>query len=305
MGEGDVAAERTVAATGAAGEPLDVYLPPDVRTLPIPEGEAIAAEFMLVRDRYVGKRAAPLWALPDTPVRVVEALEIRQQREQSLNPVRAQREFEDAILDLQAFVADEAAHAVEARHHGVSAAGQVTGRDLREIDRQTRALIVTRHSVVTSMLRGDINLLGNENALEDLDIRIGEARRSWEAVTRYRDEQAGGIASILIWPVLMSAGGLTAFVIGLGDLFGLVVSVVAGFGAAAVVAPYWGAGSGRLIGAMERWGLRQSLPAVRSAARFTAAVIWVLLLFVAPFVAGLAVAWLTGFLEPVFAYLDS
>jgi hypothetical protein len=251
------------------------YLPPEERMLSEADGVAVAYRFLSVRDRYAGKSAAPISTLPGTPEEVAEALvHYRDARFDTLSEDEQRdrwKSFERAVMDLQLFVTDE---------------------ELTAIDRMAEDALDAlkwRQAAVASMIRDDPNVLGNHNALRDIDVRIGEAARSYDAIRGYRDRQASGFASMLAWPIVTPIGGVIGAlvagwtVVGVGGAVGL---GLAGF----LFGPFWGALVGELSRLFGRLARGSKSASAHRAFEAVGGALSLGLLVGGPFVAGFALA---------------
>jgi hypothetical protein len=188
------------AADDALVEGSGAYVPaPD--PMPKDKADAVADAFYRVRDRFAGRRAAPLSALDHDAATIATALSSVAIHAEDLPDAEGMPVVKRAghgFVDLQAFTTDAEVQAIDA----VSPPSAIVGADVRALADAAIDGIQIRQAVATQLLRNDINALGNRHALREVDIRIGAAERSLAAVAMYRERQAGGIASLLLAPLI-------------------------------------------------------------------------------------------------------
>lgn len=171
--------------------PDDTAILPDRQAEPLEPVElrALVRAFEMVCARAKGRHAAPASWLPGSPRRVATALDLALEDAAERLDWSATRHLREALVDLQAFVPDDEAAAAEGfatgNHGPMARLGEAA------LDRVHHA-----QAIVIAMLRDEDTAGGAYNALRDMDggIRIGYARRSLEAVDRYKVAQALGLA---------------------------------------------------------------------------------------------------------------
>ena len=161
---------------------------------------------------------------------------------------RVRRARED-LVDLQAFVADDEVVAAETRSRQAarSALGSSLGLDP----------IRWAQANVISMLREDDRVLGAYNAHADIDVVIGEARRSLEAVDRCKETQVSGFAAMVYWPVGLLIGLVVGtLAAGVSVIAIVVVAGIAIAGYGLYLAPAFGIAVGTLSSRIDRLAMR-------------------------------------------------
>jgi hypothetical protein len=184
------------------------YLPDNSPIEPA-EAEQLVDAFLRVCERFVGQTAAPESALPAPATRIATALASEAASADEVDGESALIIYQtavEALIDLQAFVPDDAASAVERQLSKRS-----DGRDTRSdgdsrLATETLERIRTAQAAAIQWIRDDVSVVGNENALRDLVPVIGDARRALDAVDRYREVQSGAMIMLFVWPVSAGAG---------------------------------------------------------------------------------------------------
>jgi hypothetical protein len=162
---------------------------PDIGDMPLTAIEAsdLAGRFRSLRDEQRGTVVAPRSMLPGEPGRVAAALmsdATARQHGLTGKPLRAdQREVAEAMVDLQSFRPDDEATLI--------LAGAKTADAIDAAER-----LMTARAAVIAWIRDDPSVVGNRNALRDLELRIGDGRRALDAVNGYREKQAFGFLAM-------------------------------------------------------------------------------------------------------------
>lgn len=260
------------------------YLPGDfeVEGLGLDDARRIVGVFDEVRARAAGRRAAPLSWLPEPGGRVATALSMLAFAEENWPALRGYRE---AFVDLQAFVPDEDAAAVEA--------SLVRPGDDEAIDRRAGEVLVSirrAQAVAISSLRDDDRVLGAYNALGDIDIVIGRAQRSLGAVDRYKETQTLGITSLATWPAGLAIGGVVGLIVtGVSIMAVIVLALLAVAGWVAALGPLYAYAVGTTGSRLDRLAMRLNWGPAVMVGRFAAQGLETLLFFGGPVVIGFAV----------------
>ncbi len=196
------------------------------------------------------------------------------------------RHAREALVDLQAFVPDEVVVAAETRSRQEGRSSHESPWDLEPI-RKAQASVI-------SMLREDDRVLGAYNALADIDVVIGEARRSLEAVDRYKETQVSGFAAMVYWPVGLLiglvAGTLAA---GVSVVAIVVVAGVAIAGYTRYLAPAFGMAVGTLSSRIDRLAMRANQRVLLGVGRVLATLTWLAVFFGVPIAIGLTIVILS------------
>lgn len=246
----------------------------DAEGLDPAEAERLVSAFEAVRRSAAGRHAAPASWLPAPGKRVATALDISLDRANDDEEWPAIRGLREAILDLQAFLPDDEAAAAEA-----------AVRRPEALDR-----VRWSQAVVISMLRNDERVIGAHNALADIDIVIGQAQRSLEAVDRYKEAQMSGIAALVYWPAGL-LGGLILGTLIAGLSVVAVTSVVLLAVAAWILAlgPGFGWAVGSISSRIDRLAMRSDSLAVVRVGRWASTGVWLILFLGIPPAMGLAI----------------
>lgn len=251
------------------------------------EADRLAERFDEVRLKAAGRHAVPQSWLPVSSSRVAMALDLVHARlleteDRSSNPWPAIRNMQEAIVDLQAFLPDEDAAAAEAP----------ASRVATEAQRQA-ALDQVRwaQAIVISMLRADEKVLGAHVALEGIDITIGSARRSLQAVDRYKQAQALAIPGMVLFPACLLVGLILGGVLFGISLSAVIIVVMLGIGSI-YLGPAYGWRIGELSSDLDQLALRQDRAATVRLGRKAAGVITSLLFLGGPIVISLAIVWI-------------
>lgn len=174
-------AERTVGAD-------PIYPDPDGKPLEADEARVLARRFRTLRDEHLGASVAARSLLPDDPGRVAAAIftegVARMDGLTGDDLVAAQRELAEAMVDLQSFRPDDQATLI------LSGSASPDAAEALDWLRTARASII-------AAIREDPNVTGGRNALRDVEIRIGDARRALDAVNGYREKQAFGFLAMI------------------------------------------------------------------------------------------------------------
>lgn len=257
----------------------------DAEGLDPAEADRLVSAFEAVRRRAAGRHAAPSSLLPASGKRVATALDMRLVRAEEDEDWPAIRGLREAILDLQAFLPDEEAAAAEA-------AVRQPDRMLPEGDPGSAALgrVCWSQAIVISMLRDDERVIGAHNALADIDLVIGQAQRSLEAVDRYKTAQTSGIAALVYWPAGL-LGGLILGTLIAGPSVVAVASVVmlAVAGWAVALGPGFGWAVGSISSRIDRLAMRSDSQSVVRVGRWAATAVWLILFLGIPPSVGLVI----------------
>jgi len=227
----------------------------DIAPMELDEADVLADRFDAVRHRAAGRHAAPRSWLPASTTQVATALDLvhfRLMEEGGLTSEvwAAIRNVRAAIVDLQAFLPDDDAVAAEACATRQETADRERGRAGLERIRWAQAIVI-------SMLRDDDRVLGAHVALEDVDITIGSAAGSLDAVDRYKEAQMGGIGGIVIFPLSLAAGLILGIAVGGFTLAAAVIGVMLA-AASIYLGPAYGWAVGTMSSRMDRVALRMS-----------------------------------------------
>jgi len=95
----------------------------------------------------------------------------------------AQRELAETLVDLQSFRPDAQAALILADPPTSETAA-------------AQAALLTARAAMIEWIRDDPSVTGNRNALQGLDLRIGDGRRALDAVNDYRGKQAFGLLAM-------------------------------------------------------------------------------------------------------------
>src|SRR4051794_41160299 len=212
------------------------------------QSRALAEQFEPVRQRARGLAAAPASWLPAAIDDLGSALRTSLGR----NPDRQLLlRTKEAMIDLQAFGPDAAAHAAQRVH-----AGAPQNDADRQLGEQALEEILRAQARAICGMRGDDRVLGAINALRPLGgVVIGDAERALAAVDRYKEGQAAGFMSMLAGPVVI---GIAAIIGGI--LFGVTSLGVALAAVSAIGYFFGGAVVGQVLGRIQsrarRWASR-------------------------------------------------
>ena len=247
--------------------------------------QQLVSAFDAVRRRASGRHAAPLSWLPAEGARVASALDVALAEAEEEGDWPATRGLREAILDLQAFLPDDEAVAAEATASRQERTGPGDDAGTAALDRVTWS-----QALVVSMLRNDERVLGAHNALAEIDIVIGQAQRSLEAVDRYKEAQVSGIAALVYWPLGLMAGLVLGTLIA---SFSVVATAVVGMlviaGWTLGLGPRFGWTVGAISSRIDRLAMRADRPAVVRVGRWVATGVWVVLFLGIPPVTGLVI----------------
>jgi hypothetical protein len=180
-----------------------IYPDPGEASLDVAEARDLAQRFRSLRDQHRGELVMPRSALPAEPGRVAAALmaesEAREQGMPAAELRATRRELAATMVDLQSFRPDAEASAILA-DPGTPAGTEATDR------------LLTARAALIAWIRDDLNVMGNRNALRDLDVRIGDGRRALDAVNSYRETQAFGMIA-MVAVVALVVIGIVIFVV--------------------------------------------------------------------------------------------
>lgn len=244
----DPAAEPTAAETQAAIEAdnrakvADATLPDGTMTMERAERVELATAFRRIRDAHRGRFAAPAGELPADPVRVATAIGLSAE---NATPEERRRLLED-LVDLQAFVADDAAGNVPLAAVAPAAPGAASDPDADLLLERIR----WRQATLTAALLGHPSVLGDHNAIRGRWTPIGDARAAIDLVNDYREKQTAGIGAMASYVVAAPVGMGLAWLTGLGRPTGIGIGLLA---AGWFASPYVGTAAG----ALEAWVLRR------------------------------------------------
>jgi hypothetical protein len=250
------------------------------------EVRALVTAFDKTCHRAKGRHAAPVSWLSVAARRVATALDIALEVAEEDHDWPTTRHLREDIVDLQAFLPDDEAAAAEAFMAGGD--GHVPGDGFAALDR-----VRTGQAIVISMLRNDELVLGAHVALRDMDqdIRIGEARRSLEAVDRYKSEQSNGFAAAGTWPLGLIVGLVVGTLLTSPSLVAIAsvvgLAAVGYFGALAIAFGGW---VGTMTSRLDRLAMRSDASRAVSAGRWCAEAIGLGLLFGGPGILGFLIA---------------
>lgn len=258
----------------------------DPEPMSLDEADRLAAQFDEVRLKAAGRHAAPRSWLPASSSRVAMALDLvhahlLQTEDGSGNPWPAIRNSQEAIVDLQAFLPDEDAAATDLPATRIA----IVARCQAALDQVRWA-----QAVVISMLRADEKVLGAHVALEGIDITIGSARRSLQAVDRYKQAQALAIPGIVLFPVCLLIGLILGAVLFGVSLSAIIIVVMLGVGSV-YLGPAYGWRIGALSSDLDQLALRQDRAATVRLGRKLASAITSLLFFGGPIAISLIIVW--------------
>ncbi len=256
---------------------------PDSEILAPAEARQLVRAFEAARERARGRHAAPASWLPASGTRVATASWMAHcQAEEDGDWPTVRRARED-LVDLQAFVSDDEVVAAETRSRQAGRSAHGSPWDLDPI-RWAQASVIC-------MLREEDRVLGAYNALADIDVVIGEARRSLEAVDRYKETQVSGFAAMAYWPVGLLIGLVAGSLAGGVSVVAIVV--VAGIGIAGYtlyLAPAFGMAVGTLSSRIDRLAMRANQRILLGIGRALATLSWLAAFFGVPIAIGLAVS---------------
>ncbi len=140
-----------------------------------------------------GELVAPRSALPGEPALVADALLVdADARMVGLGRddlKAASRELAEAFVDLQSFRPD-------------GEAARILSDPTAAVD-ELEALRISRAAIIGMLRADDMSVLGNMNALRDVDLLIGDGRVALDAVERYRVRQAVGLLAVAGFPVVV------------------------------------------------------------------------------------------------------
>jgi len=194
------------------------------------------------------------------------------------------RRSREAFVDLQAFLPDDEASAAESF---VSSSSHDRSDDKPGQDALER--VTWAQAIAISLLRDDEKVVGSYNALNQIDIVIGEAQASLEVVDRHKESQAIGFAAFVILPISIVVGAAVG-----SFLWGLTLSSVASAAILAALsflaAPWYGWLAGGLSSRLDRRAMRSDHMRVVVIGRSAATVVSFILYFVLPVVFGIGVA---------------
>jgi hypothetical protein len=257
----------------------------DAEALDAAEADRLVSAFEAVRLTAAGRRTAPMSWLPASGQRVATALDSALGQAQEDDDWPSIRRLREAIVDLQAFLPDAEAGAAEA-------AVRQREETLPAGDPGSTALGRVRWSqaVVISMLRDDERVIGAHNALADIDIVIGQAQRSLEAVDRYKEAQMSGIAALAYWPAGLLGGLILGTLIaGLSVVAVTSVVLLGAAGWALALGPGFGWAVGSISSRIDRRAMRSDrLPVVR-VGRWASTGVWLILFLGIPPAVGLVI----------------
>jgi hypothetical protein len=159
------------------------------------DGEA-AAIATATRSQLASRRGdlvAPRSALPDEPALVADALIVTAEAGMlrlGRDDLRAaQRDLAETLVDLQSFRPDEEAERILSDPTGA-------------VD-ELESLRAARAAIIAMLRDDDLSIVGNMNALRELDVRIGDGRVALDAVDRYRVKQALSLLAVAGFPVVV------------------------------------------------------------------------------------------------------
>jgi hypothetical protein len=158
------------------------------------EAAALAAATRSQVAAHRGELVAPRSALPGEPALVADALVVSAEAGMirlGRDDLRAaQRDLAETLVDLQSFRPDEEAARILSDQAGA-------------ID-ELESLLAARAAIIAMLRDDDLSVVGNMNALRDLDLRIGDGRAALDAVDRYRVKQALGLLAVAGFPVVVA-----------------------------------------------------------------------------------------------------
>ena len=126
-------------------------------------------------------------------------------------------------------------------------------------------------------VRDDPTVVGNLNAIGDLEIRIGDSRRAFKAVDAYRSGQTGGFSMMFTWPISSGIGAVVGSIV-----FGPSLVVFAALAAAWLAAPAYGWAMGAASSAIDQWVLSRGRASLIVPLRFVSTLAGAILLFGSP-----------------------
>lgn len=277
-------ASAAIEDVGASVDTHGHFPDPEAESLDPQEAARLARAFDAVRERARGRHAAPSSWLPASGRRVATALLIVHQQTGDEGDWPRMRAAREALVDLQAFVPDDEVAASEA---WVRPRTGAPGYDPWELEPIRRA-----QANVISWLREDDMVLGAYNALADVDVVIGEARRSLEAVDRYKTTQSLGFAAMFYWPIGLLIGlVLGTLMTGLSAVAIVIVIAVASAGYHVLfLAPAFGIAVGTLTSRLDRLAMRADRPVPVLVGRAVTDVVGAILFLGVPVVIGVVIA---------------
>lgn len=172
-------------------ERIEVAAPiyPDDDEIAPEEARDLARQFRILRDDHLGEVVAPRSLLPGEPGRVAAALisdgDARMENLAGDDLKAAQRELAEALVDLQSFRRDDEAALI------LAGPSDAEGIEAAEALKTARAAII-------AWIREDPSVLGNLNAIRDIELRIGDARQALDTVKGHRDKQALGFRAVFL-----------------------------------------------------------------------------------------------------------
>jgi hypothetical protein len=183
---------------------------------------------------------------------------------------------------LQAFLPEREAEAVEGDARRPERDRPAGGAGAAGSDRVRWA-----QAIVISMLRDDPRVVGAHAALCDVEIVIGEARRSLDAVHRYKEAQASGIVALWSWPIGLVVGLVIASLLSSVSTTAILVVIAAAVaGWVLALAPAYGWAVGSMASRIERMAMRAHDARIVALGRAIASGVGLGLLFVGPVLIG-------------------
>jgi len=276
-----------VRATGEAWEHADsVASLPDRENehLDLHEALALVGTFDALCLRESGRHAAPRSWLPAPRTRIATALDLVAERAEEENDWPTIRRMREAFVDLQVFLPDDEAAAAESFATQPKQPAARDGKGEAALDQ-----VVWAQATAISILRDDERILGAHNALRGIDIVIGAAQRSLEAVDRYKESQMAGMGGLVLFP----AGVVVGFAIGslvVGITLSAILIGVGLIAAGIFVGPWFGWQVGTLSSRLDRLAMRSDSITALRIGRGLATAVGFTLYFGGPLSIGLAIA---------------
>ena len=231
----------------------------------------IVDRYLSILDRYRGKVVAPLSSLPDNPPRIAQAL--AQAAMTSSDP----RPIAEMFVDLQSFRREEDWQLLN---------DPPIGDDGSKERSDAAERLLAARAAATALLREDVSVVGDMNALRAVDdLTIGEGRRALAAVESYRRAQFSGFMAIVAWPLGVIVGAIAGIIFIRLSLVAVALSSIL-VASTFVVAPFYGWVVGRMGAALDNAAMRTESQPLAVSTRLIADIGTLALLFGGPLLFG-------------------
>jgi hypothetical protein len=253
---------------------------PDLALAIEPASVAIlVADYRRVRNAHLGEYVAPRSELSDDPIRIATAI---REAAADADPDERDRLLED-LVDLQAFVEDPPA--------GLRPPPAPAGSKEPLSGDRVLESVRWRQAATIAALLGHPTVIGDHNAIRVRWTAIGDAGAALRLVMDYREQQAGGLGAMVVYPVAALAGFGVAVVMGLGrpSIVALAVLGLAWFGSPAI-----GVAVGAIESRLQQSDFRRRLPGPVGAVELVLGIGGIVIL---PFLFGLVVTGVAKQLE--------